>query len=238
MNLTSAQIAKASGGSLENAERFRPYLNKYMNQYGIDTPNRVLAFLAQVGHESGGLKYTRELASGSQYEGNTDLGNIYSGDGVKFKGRGLIQLTGRDNYQKMSAKIGKDLISNPQLVEEPDTATQVSAIWWSDRKRNGITLNEWADKFDLTQPIDSVNNKSIHENITRAINGGINGLTDRAQRLANGASILDEIKKKISSYGGSFTNKNNRWWLIPTIIVIFGSTIVFSIWYLKKRKAK
>jgi putative chitinase len=238
MKLTAEQIAKASGSSLENAEKFRPYLNKYLDKYGVNTPNRILAFLSQIGHESGGFKYTLERASGSAYEGNTDLGNVYAGDGVKYKGRGLIQLTGRANYQKMSEKTGKDLINNPQLVEQPDLATEVSVIWWKDRKRNGLTLNEWADKFDLTQPLDSANNKDIHENITRGINGGTTGISDRLQRLKNGVSILDEIKKKISSFGGSFTNKNNRWWLIPTIIVIFGSTIVFSIWYLKKRKAK
>lgn len=237
MNLTASQISKASGSSLENAEKFRPYLNKYMDKYGINTPNRILAFLSQIGHESGGLRYTQELASGSAYEGNTDLGNVYAGDGVKFKGRGLIQLTGRANYQKMSEKTGKDLINNPKQVEEPDTATQVSAIWWSDRKRSGITLNEWADKFDLTQPLDLASNKDIHENITRAINGGINGLNDRLQRLINGTTIIDEIKKKVSSFGGSFTNSKNKWWIIPTAIVIFGSTIVFSIWYWRKRKA-
>jgi putative chitinase len=237
MNLTAEQISKASGSSLENAERFRPYLNKYMDKYGVNTPNRVLAFLSQVGHESGGLKYTQEIASGSAYEGRTDLGNIYAGDGVKYKGRGLIQLTGRENYQKMSEKIGKDLIKNPQLVEQPDLATEVSVIFWKDRKRNGLTLNEWADKYDLSQPIDSVANKNILENITRAINGGVNGLTDRLERLMNGVTVIDEIKKKISSFGGSFANNKNKWLIVSSAILIFGSTIVFSIWYLKKRKA-
>ena len=237
MKLTAEQIAKASGSSLENAEKFRPYLNKYLDKYGVNTPNRVLAFLSQIGHESGGFKYTQELASGSAYEGNTDLGNVYAGDGVKYKGRGLIQLTGRANYQKMSEKTGKDLINNPQLVEQPDLATEVSVIWWKDRKRNGLTLNQWADKFDLTQPLDSANNKDIHENITRGINGGTTGISDRLQRLMNGVSIFDEIKKKISSFGGSFANNKNKWLIVSSAILIFGSTIVLSIWYLKKRKA-
>jgi putative chitinase len=237
MNLTAEQIAKASGSSLEKAEQFRPYLNKYMQKYGINTPNRVLAFLAQIGHESASLKATEEYASGSAYEGRADLGNVNAGDGVKFKGRGLIQLTGRANYQKMSEKVGKDLVGNPQLVAEPELATQVSAIWWSDRVRGGLTLNQWADKFDLTQPIDSIKNKDVHENITRAINGGTNGISDRAARLSSGASILAEVKKKISSIGGSFVNQNNRWWVIPTIIIIFGTLTAVGI-YIYRKKTK
>jgi putative chitinase len=238
MNLTAEQISKASGSSLENAERFRPYLNKYMDKYGVNTPNRVLAFLSQIGHESGGLKHTLEQGNLSiNYEGNKDLGNIYAGDGVKYKGRGLIQLTGRANYQKMSEKTGKDLINNPQLVEQPDLATEVRVIWWKDRKRSGLTLNEWADRYDPKQPIDSANNKDILENITRAINGGINGWEDRLRRMSNGLSIFDEIKKKISSFGTSFANNKNKWLIVSSAILIFGSTIVFSIWYLKKRKA-
>ena len=235
MNLTAEQIAKATGSSLENAQKFTPYLNKYMQKYGITTPNRVLAFLAQVGHESGSLKYTEEIASGSAYKGRNDLGNIYAGDGVKFKGRGLIQLTGRGGYQNMSQKVGKDLIANPELVQQPDLATEVSAIYWSEKTRNGLTLNEWADKFDLTQPIDSTNNKGIHENITRAINGGINGLNDRANRLATGQQILNDIKKKLSGFGSSFTNSGSRWWLIPSMIIIFGSLTAIGIWYYRKK---
>jgi putative chitinase len=236
MNLTAEQISKASGSSLENAERFRPYLNKYLDKYGVNTPNRVLAFLSQVGHESGGLKYTIEQGNYSiNYEGNKDLGNIYAGDGVKYKGRGLIQLTGRANYQKMSEKTGKDLINNPQLVEQPDLATEVSVIWWKDRTRGGLTLNQWADKYDPKQPIDSANNINILDNITRAINGGINGWEDRLRRLSNGLSIFDEIKKKISSFGSSFAGKGGRWWVLPTAIIIFGSLTALTVYYLQKK---
>lgn len=214
MNLTAEQIAKATGSNLERAETFRPYLNRYMDKYSISTPNRVLAFLSQIGHESGGLKYTEEIASGNAYEGRSDLGNIYAGDGVKFKGRGLIQLTGRSNYEKMSQKVGRDLISNPQLVSEPDLATEVSAIWWSDRTRNGLTLNEWADQFNLKERVDSTNNWKVHENITRAINGGTNGIDDRATRLQQGLDIVDEIKSKI---------KRN-----PYIAILFGLSLVIG----------
>lgn len=236
MNLTAEQIAKATGSSLEDAERFRPHLNKYMDKYGINTPNRVLAFLAQVGHESASLRTTEEYASGSAYEGRSDLGNIYAGDGVRFKGRGLIQLTGRANYQKMSQKVGKDLISNPDLVLHPDLATEVSAIFWRDRERNGLSLNQWADKFNLAAPIQDPANWEVHTNITKAINGGTNGIYDRAEKLASGSQILDEIKKKVSSFRSSFSNKANRWWLIPSMIIIFGSLTAVGVWFYRRKK--
>jgi putative chitinase len=200
MNLTAEQIAKATGSTIERAEMFRPYLNKYMDKYEINTPNRILAFLAQLGTESGGLKYTVEQGSDSyfdKYDGRTSLGNIYPGDGLKFKGRGLIQLTGRSNYTSMSNKVGKDLVSNPQLVAEPDLAVEVSAIYWADRIRNGLSLNQWADQFNLKERVDSTNNWKVHENITRAINGGTNAIDDRANRLQQGLEIVDEIKSKI-----------------------------------------
>jgi len=197
MNLTKEQIAQATGSSLENAERFRPYLNKYMEKYGINTPNRVLAFLSQIGVESARLQRTEEYASGEQYEGRLTLGNIYAGDGVRFKGRGLIQLTGRSNYEKMSQKVGKDLVSNPILVLEPDLATEVSTIFWRDRVRSGINLNEWADKLDLKKSIQDSSNWNVHENITKAINGGTNGINERAAHLSSGSEIYDQIKKYI-----------------------------------------
>lgn len=198
MNLSAQEIAKATGSTLELAEKFRPYLNKYMDKYEINTPNRILAFLSQVGTESGGLKWTQELASGSAYEGRKDLGNIYAGDGVKFKGRGLIQLTGRANYEAMSKKVGKDLVNNPQLVEEPDLAVEVSTIFWRDRVRNGLNLNQWADKFNLKQPISSNENWDVHTNITKAINGGTNGINDRANRLEQGMELVDKLLASIN----------------------------------------
>jgi predicted chitinase len=202
INLSAQEIAKATGSNLERAELFRPYLNKYMNKYEINTPERAIAFLAQIGTESGGLKYTQEIASGEDYEGRETLGNIYQGDGVRFKGRGLIQLTGRANYEKMSKKVGKDLIANPKLVEEPDLATEVSAIFWHDKVRSGLNLNQWADKLNLKEPVDSSANWSVHTNITKAINGGTNGIDDRAKRMAGGSEIYDVIKKKLKGTDG------------------------------------
>jgi putative chitinase len=121
------------------------------------------AFLAQVLHESGGLRYTRELASGEAYEGRGDLGNVQTGDGVRFKGRGLLQITGRTNYAACSRGIFGDtrLLDTPALLEIPRYAA-LSAAWWWDTHG----LSELADAGDF-------------DRITRRINGGYNGRAER-----------------------------------------------------------
>jgi putative chitinase len=99
-------------------------LSAKMNERGITTPLRQAHFLAQVGHETGELRYIEEIASGAAYEGRRDLGNTEPGDGVRFKGRGLIQLTGRANYAKYGLAIGKDLVTNDhwyQVAEDPNS---------------------------------------------------------------------------------------------------------------------
>ena len=136
-----------------------------MEEFEINTPARQAAFLAQVGHESGQLRYVCELASGEDYEGRKDLGNTEPGDGVRFKGRGLIQVTGRANYLKCSqALFGDDrLLQFPELLEDPALACRSAGWFWQSHG-----LNELADggikEFGF---------------ITRKINGGTNGLADR-----------------------------------------------------------
>lgn len=144
--------------------RLRPYigpLNNAMEEFEINTPERQAAFLAQVAHESGGFHYVRELASGKAYEGRKDLGNTRPGDGVRYKGRGLIQITGRANYGQCGEALGVDLIENPDLLEEHGPACFSAAWFWHSRN-----LNKLADEGDFKA-------------ITRRINGGYNGLADR-----------------------------------------------------------
>jgi len=235
MNLSAQEIAKATGSTLELAEKYRPYLNKYMGKYDINTPERAIAFLAQIGTESGGLRYSREQGADSyfdKYEFRQDLGNTQAGDGLRFKGRGLIQLTGRANYQKMSETVGKDLVSNPQLVEEPDLAVEVSAIFWRDRIRGGLNLNQWADKLNLQQPINNPSaNWNVHDNITRAINGGTNGIYDRADRMNGGREIYATIKKNLSVTSG---NKTKRIIFFSIIGIALISLSIYA--YVKIRK--
>jgi putative chitinase len=146
---------------------YQPVLDR-MQAAGIDTPLRMAHFLAQTGHESGDLLYTEELASGQAYEGRADLGNTQPGDGPRFKGRGLIQLTGRANYAAYGASIGQDLTIDgnwTKIATDPSLAVDVACWFWT--KRN---LNSFADNDDL-------------QTVTKRINGGLNGLPDRQEHL-------------------------------------------------------
>ena len=140
-------------------------INKAMEKYEINTKLRMAHFLAQIGHESGGLVYVLELASGKAYEGRKDLGNVQVGDGVKYKGRGLIQITGRANYKACSDALGVNFEQLPALLESKDNAAMSAAWYWNLKK-----LNVLADADDVLK-------------ITKKINGGTNGLDDRKTRL-------------------------------------------------------
>ena len=145
-----------------------------MAAHGIDSALRRRHFLAQIGHESGSLRFSEELASGEAYEGRIDLGNTQSGDGRRFKGRGLIQLTGRSNYADYSNATGIDYLSSPGLLaEDADVAADVSAWFWKTRG-----LNALADQDDIT-------------NITLRINGGYNGLSDRVRFYARALALIN-----------------------------------------------
>lgn len=118
------------------------FLLKFMEQYEINNLERMACFLATIAVESGELKYTKEIwgptASQSKYEGRTDLGNTQPGDGYKFLGRGLIQLTGRYNYKKTGDALGVDLIKFPELLQEPEAATSSACWWWKNNGCNGL----------------------------------------------------------------------------------------------------
>ena len=132
-----------------------------MTEFSINTSRRVAAFLAQVAHESGELLYMREIASGNEYDGRTDLGNTQPGDGARFKGGGPIQITGRYNFRMAGQAIGVDLENDPELIELPENGCKASAWWWSQHG-----LNELADDLKFFE-------------ITHRINGGFKGGDDR-----------------------------------------------------------
>ncbi|MEC7118972.1 MAG: glycoside hydrolase family 19 protein [Pseudomonadota bacterium] len=138
----------------------------HMRSYGIlDNYLRLIHFVAQVGHESGGFKYMQEIASGAAYEGRQDLGNTQVGDGVRYKGRGVIQLTGRANYRNYGRALGMDFERHPDIVATPSIGMLVACKYWDDKG-----LNALADVGDI-------------QTITRRINGGLNGYDDRLKRL-------------------------------------------------------
>jgi putative chitinase len=147
------------------ADLFAAPLTAAMAEFGIDTPRRRASFLAQVAHESGQLRFTRELwgptPAQRAYEGRVDLGNTFPGDGFRYRGRGLIQITGRSNFRQCGTMLGFDLLNNPELLEGPTLASRSAAWFW---QKHG--LNELADKDDQVA-------------ICKRINGGTNGLQDR-----------------------------------------------------------
>jgi putative chitinase len=133
-----------------------------MQDAGITTPLQQAHFLAQIAHESGELRYTEEIASGDAYEGRKDLGNTQPGDGRRFKGRGLIQLTGRANYQAFTNDTSVDVVANPgQVSSDPSLAVRVSCWFWTKHKLNDLAVGD-----DVTA-------------ITKVINGGTRGLAER-----------------------------------------------------------
>lgn len=170
--ITAIQLSEALMCSPATATKWVEHINRAMNSYCITTPLQVAHFLAQIGHESGRFRYVRELASGEAYEGRKDLGNTEAGDGVRYKGRGLIQITGRANYQSVGDALGVDFVRVPEFLEAPDHAAMSAAWFWSEHK-----LNELAD-MDLLVPI------------TKKINGGTNGLEDRRALLQSAKKSL------------------------------------------------
>ena len=154
-------------------ERYHEPLVAGMTARGIDRPLRIAHFIAQLAHESGSFRYTEELADGTAYEGRRDLGNTEPGDGPRFKGRGLIQLTGRANYAAYSKDTGIDYLTRPQRIATDRFAAVDVACWFWHRHR----LNALADRDDIAA-------------VTRRINGGYNGLDDRVDYLARGKAVL------------------------------------------------
>jgi predicted chitinase len=159
-------LAAMPGLDRAKATSYLPLMEAAMCEHQITNEMRARMWLAQVGHESLSLRYMEEIASGAAYEGRKDLGNIYPGDGVKYKGRGPIQLTGRANYTAAGSALGLDLVNHPELASNPDTGFRVSAWWWLTHG-----LNPMSDTGDVTAA-------------TRRINGGYNGLSDRQSRYA------------------------------------------------------
>jgi putative chitinase len=168
--------------NLSSAKRalYMPFLEQALEEFEINTPLRMAAFLAQVAHESAEFRFMEEIwgpsAAQRRYEPVTkksrELGNTKPGDGKRFKGRGPIQITGRDNYKKYGELLLVDLISDPNLAALPEVGFRTAGLYW---KRNG--LNELADK-------------EWFKTITRRINGGCKGLEDRTRYYIRAKRVL------------------------------------------------
>lgn len=161
--MTPADLTAMMPAAASRSVTYAPLLTSAMQEFDIDTARRQASFLAQICHESGSLRYTKELADGAAYNGRADLGNTQPGDGPRYKGRGLLQITGRANYRDCGAGLGLDLVSHPELLEQPEGACRSAGWFWKSRG-----LNQFADSDSFGA-------------LTRRINGGYNGLDDRIQ---------------------------------------------------------
>ncbi|PZR18608.1 MAG: hypothetical protein DI536_01630 [Archangium gephyra] len=157
---------------LSKAKAYLPLLNRAMAEAKINTKPRKAMFLAQLAHESVSLRYFEEIASGAAYEGRRDLGNIHPGDGVRYKGRGPIQLTGRSNYRAAGRALGLPLEANPKMAARPSVGFRTAAWFWNSRG-----LNRYADQGNFLE-------------VTRRINGGYNGLADRQAYYRRALKVL------------------------------------------------
>lgn len=174
--ITGAQLQSIMPFAKARIPSFVAPLNGAMHEFHINSPIRQAAFIAQIAHESGELRYVEEIASGIAYEYRKDLGNTQPGDGMKFKGRGLIQITGRNNYYECGKALGVDLVTQPELLETNDLACRSAAWFWASHG-----LNDLADKGDF-------------ERITKRINGGLNGYQERLAYHARAKTALGVVK--------------------------------------------
>jgi putative chitinase len=171
--ISQSQLAAiAPYSSATRLAKLLPFLNSTMVEYAINTPLRIAHFIAQTAHESDAYNTNEEYASGEAYEGRDDLGNVKTGDGVRFKGRGLIQITGRTNYANCGKALGIDLITSPQRLGDFDLACRSAGWFWRKMELNGD-----ADMDDIMT-------------ITRLVNGGYNGLDDRQAYLNRAKQVL------------------------------------------------
>lgn len=152
------------------AERF----DALAGEHAVATRLCICHFLAQAAHETDGFRTLEEYGGPAyfiRYEGRRDLGNIQAGDGIRYHGRGIFQLTGRANYRRFGELLGIDLEAEPEWAKEPETSLRVAFAYWSER-----AINAAADADDV-------------ERVTKLINGGRNGLAERKRYLEKAKEI-------------------------------------------------
>lgn len=187
MNTLELFVAVMGEPARSRCALYAPYFEVFAPIYEITTPHRIAAFLGTIAEESGALMYTRELWGPTPaqeryeppHEKAAELGNTEPGDGYRFRGRGLIQITGRANYQTASDALGHDFVSSPDSVRSPDNAMQTACWWW---KTHGC--NELADVPDF-------------EAVTRRVNGG---LTHYDRRKAYYDRALAALQEKTDAH--------------------------------------
>ncbi len=178
--ITTDHLKKIAGIETKLMPELVSWINHFCPAYEIDTPQEYAHFLAQACHESDHFKTTEEYASGKGYEGRTDLGNTKPGDGVRYKGRGLFQNTGKFEYVRLGTIKGlPDIFTdNPELLELPENAVWAACEYWKSRNFSDIAnhadtdiLNKkYKGKILQLHPVDY---------ISITVNGGYNGYDER-----------------------------------------------------------
>lgn len=192
--VTESQLRAMARGKPNDANLKSMFatLKAYGDDAGLDRPHRLAHFLAQILHESGSFRYDREIwgptPAQQRYEGRKDLGNTVKGDGARYKGRGAIQLTGRDNYRAFTKWARKMDPNAPNFEANPDAVNTdpwegLAAVWYWDSRG----LNRYADDNNI-------------EMVTRKVNGGLNGYADRLDYYVRAALVIlgykpDDVKR-------------------------------------------
>lgn len=156
-----------------------PLMSATLDKYDINTRQRVACFLGQICYESDMFTATEEYASGKAYEGRADLGNTHPGDGVRYKGRGLIEITGLKNYTRMEMALGLNLVNRPDLASEPATSLLIACQYWKD-----YNINYAADRGDIA-------------NVTHLVQGGSRGLKERAAFTSTAKLLLAQSQGQL-----------------------------------------
>ena len=189
--ITAEHLAAIAGRATPLMPGLAEWLNATCPRYEIDTPREYCHFLAQACLETDRFKTLREYASGRAYEGRADLGNTQPGDGVRFKGRGMFQTTGRANYLQLGIKKGRrDLfINSPELLEQPEHAVWSACEFWRTRGLNDVANHADGDVLKKKHRGRIIDVSPV-EYIGIAINGGYNGMDERKKYYAIARQVL------------------------------------------------
>lgn len=189
--VTPEHLAAIAGTKTKLMPALAEWINHFCPQYEIDTPQEYAHFLSQACHETDHFRTLQEYASGKNYEGRVDLGNKNAGDGVRYKGRGIFQTTGRANYLQLGITKGaRDFfINGPELLEQPDHAVWSACEYWRTR-----SLNDAANQADTALLKKKFKGELFDvppvEYISMTINGGRNGLKERIKFYTLAKSVL------------------------------------------------
>ena len=184
-------LAAIAGAKTPLMPELAEWINQTCPSYGIDTPQEYRHFLAQACHETDHFRTLREYASGKAYEGRVDLGNKNPGDGVRFKGRGIFQTTGRSNYLQLGIKLGRrDLfINNPERLELPQYAVWSACEYWQTRGLNDVANHPDSDRLKKKYQGKIIDVSPV-EFIGITINGGYNGMDERKKFYAIARNVI------------------------------------------------